>query len=137
MRSSAAKCFVNDCVRKLQDDLQPRDKLMNRQSKSILIVDDDISVADSLRLFLTDAGHRVLTAHNLAKARSVFGANRFDLVITDLCLPDGTGIDVLTQVKTEAPETEVILMTGHGSLGSSYRGDQTRSLLLSGEAVYS
>jgi|SRR5688572_15818997 len=95
----------------------PRDKLMNqRQSKCILIVDDDISVADSLRLFLTDAGHRVLTAYNLAKARSVFSNNRFDLVITDLCLPDGTGIDVLTHVKTEAPETEVILMTGHGSL---------------------
>ena len=87
-----------------------------RESKSILIVDDDFSVTDSLRLFLTDAGHKVLTAHNFAKARAVFRDNRFDLVITDFCLPDGTGIDVLTHVKTEAPETEVILMTGHGSL---------------------
>ncbi len=87
-----------------------------RQPKSILIVDDDISVTDSLRLFLTDAGFQVLTAHNFSRASAIFADTQFDLVITDLCLPDGTGIDVITHVKTEAPETEVILMTGHGSL---------------------
>jgi two-component system, NtrC family, response regulator HydG len=87
-----------------------------RQRKTILVVDDDISVTDSMRLFLTDAGFQVHTAHNLAQAGAVIGNVQFDLVITDLCLPDGTGIDVLTNVKSEAPETEVILMTGHGSL---------------------
>ena len=91
--------------------------LMNQgQRKTILVVDDDVSVTDSLRLVLTDAGFRVLTANSLARARAILNDIQFDLVITDLCLPDGTGIDVITQVKTEAPETEVILMTGHGSL---------------------
>ncbi len=84
--------------------------------KSILVVDDDPSVTDSLRLFLTDAGFQVQTAHNVTRARSILVETHFDLVLTDLCLPDGTGIDVITHVKTEAPETEVILMTGHGSL---------------------
>jgi two-component system, NtrC family, response regulator HydG len=87
-----------------------------RQRKSILVVDDDNSVTDSLRLVLTDAGFRVLTANTLSRARATFNDSQFDLVITDLCLPDGTGIDVITHVKTEAPDTEVILMTGHGSL---------------------
>ena len=87
-----------------------------RYRKSILVVDDDISVTDSLRLLLTDAGFQVQTAHNFARASAILSDNRFDLVITDLCLPDGTGIDVITQVKSETPETEVILMTGHGSL---------------------
>jgi two-component system response regulator HydG len=101
----------------LQEGLQPRNTLMNqRQRKTILVVDDDVSVTDSLRLVLTDAGFQVLTANNFARTRAVFNDNQCDLVITDLCLPDGTGIDVITHVKTEAPETEVILMTGHGSL---------------------
>jgi DNA-binding NtrC family response regulator len=87
-----------------------------RQRKSILVVDDDISVTDSLRLFLSDAGYQVQTAHNFTKASAIVSERRFDLVLTDLCLPDGTGIDVITHVKAEAPDTEVILMTGHGSL---------------------
>jgi len=87
-----------------------------RQRKTILVVDDDLSVTDSLRLVLTDAGFQVLTANSFTAARAIFREAQFDLVITDLCLPDGTGIDVITHVKTEAPETEVILMTGHGSL---------------------
>jgi len=109
--------LFGDCVRELQDGLQPRDQLMNqRQRKSILVVDDDINVTDSLRLFLSDEGFEVLTAPNVTKAGVVLREQQFDLVLTDLCLPDGTGIDVITQVKTETPETEVILMTGHGSL---------------------
>src|SRR6185503_18324601 len=92
-------------------------KLMNQnRRKSILVVDDDISVTDSVRLLLSEAGYQVQTAHTFARACATFSAHQFDLVVTDLCLPDGTGIDVLTRIKTEAPETEVILMTGHGSL---------------------
>jgi DNA-binding NtrC family response regulator len=87
-----------------------------RQRKTILVVDDDISVTDSFRLLLTDMEFEVQIAYNLAQATAITAARQFDLVITDLCLPDGTGIDVITHVKTEAPETEVILMTGHGSL---------------------
>jgi DNA-binding NtrC family response regulator len=109
--------LVHDGVRQLQEGLQPRDTLMDqRQRKTILVVDDDVSVTDSLRLVLTDAGFQVLTANTFGGARSILNDTQFDLVITDLCLPDGTGIDVITHVKTEAPETEVILMTGHGSL---------------------
>jgi two-component system, NtrC family, response regulator HydG len=84
--------------------------------KSILVIDDDFSVTDSMRLLLTDAGFQIQTAHTVTAASSTLSNHRFDLVITDLCLPDGTGIDVITQVKSETPETEVILMTGHGSI---------------------
>jgi DNA-binding NtrC family response regulator len=87
-----------------------------RQPRNILVVDDDVSVTDSMHLVLTDAGFQVETAHTFAQAVATFGTGQFDVVITDLCLPDATGIDVITHVKTEAPETEVILMTGHGSL---------------------
>src|ERR1044072_6101131 len=86
------------------------------QHKSILIVDDDTSVTDSLAIILQSAGFRVVEAHNFAGAIAILNSTQFDLVITDFCMPDGTGIDVITHIKKETPETEVILMTGHGSL---------------------
>jgi DNA-binding NtrC family response regulator len=86
------------------------------QRKSILIVDDDCSITDSLSLILREAGFEVLTAHNFAESLTILNNKQFDLVLTDLSLPDATGIEVITQVKNESPETEVILMTGHGSL---------------------
>ena len=84
--------------------------------KNILVVDDERSVTDSLTMILTDAGFQVFTANNFAESLAFINNTPLDLVITDFCLPDGTGIDVITQVKNETPETEVILMTGHGSL---------------------
>ncbi|HKU76601.1 MAG TPA: sigma-54 dependent transcriptional regulator [Pyrinomonadaceae bacterium] len=84
--------------------------------QSILIVDDDKGVTDCLTLMLVEAGYQVLPAHNVAELRALLNTRQFDLVVTDLCLPDGTGIEVITHIKTETPETEVILMTGHGSL---------------------
>ena len=85
--------------------------------KTILIVDDDLSVIDSFSLVLRDAGFEVLTARNFGESVRILKSNTpLDLVITDLCLPDGNGIDVITHVKDESPDTEVILMTGHGSL---------------------
>ena len=86
------------------------------QQKTILVVDDDSHVTDSFCLVLTDTGFKVLTAQNCAESLKILSSTWFDLVITDLCLPDGTGIDVITHVKNETPETEVILMTAHGSL---------------------
>ena len=90
--------------------------MIEPQRKSILVVDDEKSVTDSLSLILTDAGFQVFTAHSFADSIAIINNTRLDLVITDFCLPDATGIDVITHVKNETPETEVILMTGHGSL---------------------
>jgi len=86
------------------------------QRKSILIVDDDTSVTESLGLVLQEGGFRVFDVHNFAESIAILNSTQFDLVITDFCLPDATGIEVITHVKNETPETEVILMTGHGSL---------------------
>ena len=86
------------------------------QRKRILVVDDDKTVTDSLHLILTDAGFEVVTAHTFAESNELLNNTQFDLVITDLRLPDGTGIDVITHVKIEVPDAEVILMTGHGSV---------------------
>jgi two-component system response regulator HydG len=86
------------------------------QRKKILIIDDDASVTDSLCLVLTEAGFEALAAHSFTQSMALLKNEEFDLVITDLCLPDGNGIDVITHIKSAVPEIEVILMTGHGSV---------------------
>jgi two-component system, NtrC family, response regulator AtoC len=85
-------------------------------SGRILVVDDETSMTEGLELILTEAGCEVFTAHNIAQASRVLSDRSFDLVITDLRLPDGTGVDLLTNIKKDAPDTEVILMTAYGSL---------------------
>ncbi|MCA1591770.1 MAG: sigma-54 dependent transcriptional regulator [Acidobacteria bacterium] len=86
------------------------------QTQRILVVDDERSVLDALDLILSEQGHEVLTAQSVAEAADYLKTHSFDLVFTDLRLPDASGIDLLTRIKDETPCTEVILMTAHGSL---------------------
>src|SRR5688500_18016668 len=82
----------------------------------ILVIDDEASVAEALSLVLGERGHKVESAKNADEADALLASRPFDLVFTDLRLPDGSGIDLLTRIKADSPETEVILMTAHGSL---------------------
>lgn len=82
----------------------------------ILVVDDENSVTDAIALILEEQGYEVMTAASHAEAADHLARRPFNLVFTDLRLPDASGIELLSLVKNETPETEVILMTGHGSL---------------------
>ena len=82
----------------------------------ILVIDDEPSVTDALRFVLTDRGHHVDSAHNGADAKEFLKGTPYDLVFTDIRLPDTSGIDLLTLIKSDTPNTEVIVMTAHGSL---------------------
>ena len=82
----------------------------------ILVVDDEASVAEALALVLAERGHKVESARSAGEAEALLGGRPFDLVFTDLRLPDGSGIELLTRIRADSPETEVILMTAHGSL---------------------
>ena len=85
-------------------------------SKRILIVDDERSVTEALDPLLTYAGFEVLTAKTFAESIKILSGASVDLVLTDLRLSDASGIDLITHIKSEIPDTEVILMTAHGSL---------------------
>jgi len=82
----------------------------------ILVVDDESSITGALDLILGERGYQVKTAASVAEAVELLPRHHFDLVLTDLKLADSTGIELLTRVKLESPETEVILMTAHGSI---------------------
>ena len=80
------------------------------------MIDDESSVTDALKLILTEKACDVSTAADGIEAKKLLDGPRFDLVFTDLRLPDTSGIDLISHIKAENPETEVILMTAHGSL---------------------
>ena len=80
---------------------------------AILIVDDEPSARLTLGLLLKHRGHLVRQADGVATARRALGADAFDVVVTDLRMPDGLGLDVLREAKTHCPEAEVILLTAH------------------------
>ncbi|HEX8720330.1 MAG TPA: sigma-54 dependent transcriptional regulator [Pyrinomonadaceae bacterium] len=89
---------------------------MTRQQR-ILVVDDEESITSALALILGEAGYDLKTAGSVGEAAARLGASPpFDLVFTDLRLPDATGIDLIERIKADAPDTQVVLMTAHGSL---------------------
>jgi DNA-binding NtrC family response regulator len=85
----------------------------------LLVVDDEPSARSTLALLLRKRGHRVLEADGLAATTRRLGEEAFDLVVTDLRMPDGDGLDVLRTVKAHAPRTEVILLTAYAGWKSA------------------
>jgi len=82
----------------------------------MLIVDHERSATGALDLIFREAGFAVLTAESLAESIKILRDASVDLVITDLRLSDASGIDLITHIKSETPDTEVILMTADGSI---------------------
>src|SRR5690554_2065859 len=82
----------------------------------ILVVDDDSSFCIMLKTFLTKKGHSVSEAFSAGKALKACEAETFDIILTDYRLPDGSGLDILKQVKAANPETGVIIMTGYADI---------------------
>ncbi len=82
----------------------------------ILVVDDERSISDALGMILSQLGHHVDSAKSIQEATELLKGSPYDLIFMDLRLPDGSGIDLLTHVKSDTPYTEVVVMTAHGSL---------------------
>jgi DNA-binding NtrC family response regulator len=82
----------------------------------ILVIDDESSVTDALQMILSEQSCEVSTAATGEAAKKLLDGPPFDLVFTDLRLPDTSGIEMISHIKADNPETEVILMTAHGSL---------------------
>ena len=82
----------------------------------VLVVDDEDVVCKSCKAILKEEGCEVETAYSGAEALQVMGAQDFDVVITDLRMPGMDGMELLTEIKHEAPSTAVILITGYSTV---------------------
>ncbi|HEX8474938.1 MAG TPA: sigma-54 dependent transcriptional regulator [Pyrinomonadaceae bacterium] len=89
---------------------------MERKDVRILVVDDEHMMSDSLKQNLAEEGFTVDTASNVAEAIELFDRGAHHLALCDLQLPDADGMEVLRHIKDTQPSTEVIVMTGHGTV---------------------
>ena len=81
---------------------------------TILIVDDETPTLEMLELFLSALGYSVLTATNQSDGFEIFKREKPPIILTDIKMPGKDGLTFLEQVKAERPQTEVIVITGHG-----------------------
>jgi DNA-binding NtrC family response regulator len=86
---------------------------------SILLVEDEPSLQLALGDTLADSGHHVTVAGTVADALAVLGRTTPQLVLCDLRLPDGSGMEVLRTVTASAPEVPVIILTAYGTVQSA------------------
>jgi DNA-binding NtrC family response regulator len=85
-------------------------------SATVLIVDDQPTIRRSLRHLLERKGYRACEADSGAAALLVAQAEDPEVILLDLKLPDGDGLEILERLRGVCPETAVILLTGHGSV---------------------
>jgi DNA-binding NtrC family response regulator len=87
--------------------------------KSILIVEDDALFRSFLSAILKEEGHRVEEARNGREGLAKFLGGEFDLAITDLKMPELSGMDLLREAKKEKPESRWIVITAFGSIDNA------------------
>jgi len=93
---------------------------MNKQI-NILLVDDEQPIREALLLLLKNADYRISGCGSGQEAIQHLESEQYDIVVTDLFLPDVNGIDILKKAKELSPTIEVILITGHASAETAVR----------------
>ena len=92
-----------------------------KEEKSILVVDDDRIILDSLCKFLSLEGFQTSRAETLKSALAELQKQSYSLVITEINLPDGDGFELLDTVRKNFPQTVVIVITGYGTIESAVK----------------
>ncbi len=82
----------------------------------VLVVDDEESIRNLMRMNLELDGYEVLTAQDGNAALDIFKEERPEVVLLDVKMPGITGVEVLSRIKSLSPDTEVIMITGHGDM---------------------
>ncbi len=82
----------------------------------LLLVDDEEGIRKVLGITLTDMGYDVFTAEDGDKALQIFQKENPQIVLTDIKMPGMDGIELLQKIKLENPDSEVIMITGHGDM---------------------
>jgi signal transduction histidine kinase len=92
-----------------------------KQKRQILLVDDEADIREVLQITLIDFGYDVLAAENGQQALDLFNQTQPPIVITDIKMPGMDGIELLRRIKRDSPDTEVVMITGHGDMDLAIR----------------
>lgn len=82
----------------------------------VLVVEDDVAFGTMLKTFLEKRDYKVALVYSASEAFKQISTDKFDLVLTDVRLPDNDGLEILKSVKTENPTTQVIVMTSYAEI---------------------
>jgi len=91
----------------------------------ILVVDDEEHMLKLFEKIITKQGHKIRTAASVTEAIGLLEEESFDLMFSDLVMPDLGGMDLLKEVKTRYPDVPFIVITAYGSIGSAVEAMKT------------
>ena len=86
------------------------------EAARILVVDDEPSVLDAVKMSLEFYGHTVTTSTSGTGALEAFKSGQFDLVVTDYAMPDMKGDDLAATIKAICPTCPIIMLTAHAEM---------------------
>jgi len=92
-----------------------------KSGASILVIDDEQIVHESVRRILEEEGYRVKGAMRVDQALDLLGSSSYDLVLTDLMMPDRSGLDAVEAVSRDHPDTGVVMFTGFATVDSAVK----------------
>jgi len=92
--------------------------------RRVLVVDDDRRMRRTLQIVVEHMGLESVAVSDAAEARAQLGAMHFDLVLTDLKMPETSGITLLEEIRLEQPKLPVILITAYGTIETAIEAMQ-------------
>lgn len=95
--------------------------MASRENFKILIVDDEKEYQEVFKMILNDKGYTVNTASSGQKALDLLKKEKYNLVLTDLIMPNIDGMKLLERIKKEKTHTEVIIVTGYGTIETAVK----------------
>jgi DNA-binding NtrC family response regulator len=93
-----------------------KEAIPNSGKGSVLVVDDEADIRESLDILLSAEGYQVDAAENGAEGIRRMGSGAYDMVLLDLMMPDISGLDVLEEVRQRDRETPIFMITAYGSV---------------------
>ena len=94
-------------------------------SGTVLIIDDEAGIRESLQTLLELEGYDVETAATGQQGLNRLGQRTFDLILLDLALPDRNGLDILAELRAQDPGVSVIMITAYGTVENAVRAMQS------------
>ncbi|MFL5580245.1 MAG: sigma-54-dependent transcriptional regulator [Gemmatimonadaceae bacterium] len=92
-----------------------------RTTLSILVIDDDETIRETLGMFFESAGHAVRTAGTATEGRRAMAEHAPDVVLVDLRLPDASGLTLIEALRADDPGAAIVVLTGHADVATAVR----------------
>lgn len=97
---------------------------MESAQRTVLVVDDEDVIRETVREILTDEGYRVIAAANGSEVLGLMEKERPDVILLDIWMPEMDGIVLLRQIKREHPDARIVMISGHGSIHTAVTATQ-------------